>query len=74
MDHGRLKKQNQVLQDKMLNQFIKGIVWRAVRKSKAVYQNKNWDLVDIAKENNAALDEIKDEELPAEFKGKSKQR
>lgn len=70
---GRSKKENQLLQDDNAKSIHKGnYTERAVSKSKAAYKNKNWDLVDLNKEDNAALDKIKEEDLPAEFKGKSK--
>jgi hypothetical protein len=46
---------------------------RAVSKSKTVYKNESWDLVDKAKTNAKALDNLKKEELPAELKNKSKE-
>jgi hypothetical protein len=46
---------------------------RAVSKSKTVYKNESWDLVDKAKTDAKALDNLKKEELPAELKNKSKE-
>lgn len=46
---------------------------RAVSKSKAVYNNASWDLVDSYKENEQAIDKLKQEELPEEYKGKTKE-
>lgn len=46
---------------------------RAVSKSKTVYKNDSWDLVDKAKNDSKALDNLKKEELPAELKNKSKE-
>ncbi|RXR34148.1 hypothetical protein EQG68_03685 [Flavobacterium piscinae] len=46
---------------------------RAVSKSKAVYKNDSWDLVDKAKNDSKALDNLKKEELPSELKNKSKE-
>ncbi|MGZ5191288.1 MAG: hypothetical protein ACXWCZ_09735, partial [Flavisolibacter sp.] len=46
---------------------------RIVTKSKAVYKNDSWDLVDNIKENESNLDKLKTEDLPAEYKGKSKE-
>lgn len=45
---------------------------RAVSKSKQVYNNSSWDLVDKVKENKDALSEIKQSELPQELQNKSK--
>jgi hypothetical protein len=42
-----------------------------VTKSKAVYKNATWDLIDNVKENEANLDKIKKEDLPDEYKNKS---
>jgi F0F1-type ATP synthase membrane subunit b/b' len=44
-----------------------------VSKSKEVYKNDSWDLVDKAKKDSKALDNLKEEELPAELKNKSKE-
>ncbi len=40
-------------------------------KSKGVYKNESWDLVDRVKEDKTALKKIRKEELPAELKDKS---
>lgn len=70
---GRYKKENQLLQDNNAKSIHKGnYMERAVSKSKSAYKNNNWDLVDLHKEDNAALDKINEEDLPAELKGKSK--
>ena len=44
---------------------------RAVSKTKAVYNNSSWDLVDLAKNNAEALREIKQSDLPKELQNKS---
>ena len=46
---------------------------RAVSKSKAVYNNASWDLVDSYKDNEQSIDKLKEEDLPEEFKNKSKE-
>lgn len=46
---------------------------RSVSKSKEVYKNESWDLVDKAKKDSKVLDEIKKEELPKELQGKTKE-
>jgi hypothetical protein len=46
---------------------------RSVSKSKDVYKNESWDLVDKAKKDAKVLEEIKKEELPKELQGKSKE-
>ncbi|NDV94368.1 VWA domain-containing protein [Dysgonomonas sp. 521] len=45
---------------------------RAVSKSKQVYNNSAWDLVDKVKEDSNALNEIEQSELPQELQNKSK--
>ncbi len=44
---------------------------RAVSKSREGYKNENWDLVDKSKSDSTAVFKLKDEELPAELKGKT---
>lgn len=46
---------------------------RSVSKSKEVYKNESWDLVDKAKKDTNVLEEIKKEELPKELQGKTKE-
>lgn len=45
---------------------------RAVSKSKKVYNNSSWDLVDKVKEDRNALNDIKQSELPKDLQNKSK--
>lgn len=76
MPYGSLgvsKKANQVMQDQNAGTINKANkMERAVSKSKTVYKNQNWDLVDLMKEDSVAFERVKAEELPAELKGKSK--
>ena len=44
---------------------------RAVSKASRMYDNSGWDLVDGSKKGAVKLEELKDEDLPAELKGKS---
>jgi hypothetical protein len=44
---------------------------RAQLKSKKSYDNANWDLVDAMDKKPQALEQAKDEELPAELRGKT---
>jgi len=45
---------------------------RAVAKSKShVYNNSTWDIVDADRDGTINVEELKEEELPDEFKGKS---
>lgn len=69
---GYEKQANQVTQDKNAASISKAnSAERIVSKSKSVYKNSSWDLVDMAKDDAAALDKIKKEELPVELQDKS---
>jgi transketolase len=46
---------------------------RAVSKSQTNYKNSEWDMVDAVEEGKIDLDSLKDNELPAELKGKNKE-
>ncbi len=66
------KKLNQAAQDKnAATVSSSNYAERVVSKSKAVYKNDSWDLVDKAKTDSKALAKVKKEELPAELKDKS---
>lgn len=70
--YGETKKMNQAVQDKNAESISGAIsTERAVSKSKAVYTNTDWDLIDRVKNDKDALTKIKKEELPEELKGKS---
>jgi von Willebrand factor type A domain len=70
---GREKKMNQEAQDSNARGVSSAnYTERAVSKSKAAYKNDSWDLVDKAKTDDKAIDNLKEEELPAELKNKSK--
>jgi hypothetical protein len=47
-------------------------VSRAVSKSSHLYKNDSWDLVDAEKEKSFKYEDLKEKDLPAELKGKSK--
>lgn len=68
------KKRSQEVQDANA-QSISGANYaeRSVSKSKEVYKNDSWDLVDKAKKDDKAIEKLKPEELPAELKNKSKE-
>ncbi|MFD1602062.1 VWA domain-containing protein [Flavobacterium artemisiae] len=69
---GAEKKMNQVIQDQNAKKVSNAnYTNRAVSKSKAVYKNESWDLVDKAKQDPNAIAKMRKEELPAEFKDKS---
>ncbi|MCD6020234.1 MAG: hypothetical protein K0S53_3355 [Bacteroidetes bacterium] len=71
---GVQKKQAQATQDANASSISQAnSTERIVTKSKAVYKNDSWDLVDNIKENENNLDKLKTEDLPAEYKGKSKE-
>jgi len=44
---------------------------RSIAKSKGMYFNGSWDLVDGVNSGTVKLEELKDEQLPDEFKGKT---
>lgn len=70
---GSRKKENQVLQDNNAQSIHRGnYAERIVSKSKSAYKNKTWDMVDLAKEDSTAITKMKAEDLPEEFKGKTK--
>jgi hypothetical protein len=65
---GYEKKMNQTTQDQNAKKVsVSNYTERAVSKSKAVYKNESWDLVDKVKDDAAAISKIKKEELPAEL-------
>ncbi|MFZ9954865.1 MAG: vWA domain-containing protein [Flavobacteriales bacterium] len=67
--HGAAKKQMQVLQDANANSYgLANKAERAVSKSKSVYKNSSWDLVDAVKYDSVHVESIKDEELSTEMK------
>lgn len=72
---GRAKKEAQVTQDNNAASYGQSnVVERAVSKSSKVYDNKSWDLVDAAKDNDKAIAEADEETLPAEMKGMNTQQ
>lgn len=69
---GKQRKINQVVQDRNASTISSAnFAERAVSKSRAVYKNTSWDLVDKMKEDKNVLSSIKKEELPEELKNKS---
>lgn len=72
---GYEKKAMQLQQDANAESVsVSNKVERAVSKSKkSAYNNATWDLVDRAEKDKNYISTIKDEELPSEFKGKSKE-
>jgi hypothetical protein len=68
---GEEAKMRQEAQDKNASAFAGSAPTRAVSKASRLYDNSGWDLVDGTKKGAVKLDELKEEELPAELKGKS---
>ncbi|CAM3576183.1 hypothetical protein FSS13T_06510 [Flavobacterium saliperosum S13] len=69
---GHSKKMNQETQDRNAQGVsAANYAERAVSKSKAVYKNESWDLVDKLKEDKEAVTKLKKEELPKELQNKS---
>lgn len=68
------KKRMQVMQDKNAASMSKAnAVERSVAKTKSqAYRNESWDMVDKAESDKEFLGKVKENELPAELKGKSK--
>jgi len=68
-------KTKQIAQDKNAEvQSAANAVERTVAKSKKnAYNNEHWDLVDRAEKDANFITTVKEDELPAEFKGKSKE-
>ncbi len=70
---GYEKKMNQETQDRNAQGVsAANYAERAVSKSKAVYKNESWDLVDKMKEDKEVVSKLKKEELPKELQNKSK--
>ncbi|WP_336703282.1 vWA domain-containing protein [Chryseobacterium indologenes] len=74
-NHGSEYRLKQITQDKNAEaQSASNLVERTVAKSKKnAYKNDHWDLVDKAEKDAGFIDNVKESELPAELKGKSKE-
>ena len=71
---GESKKRNQMAQDKNAESVsYANKTERAISKSKKVYTNTNWDLIDKVKEDKDVLTKLKIEELPKEYQNKTKE-
>jgi hypothetical protein len=71
-NYGREKKELQAEQDaNSMGLSNEVMVQRSVTKSGSQYKNSSWDLVDAKKSGTIKLEELKDEELPAEMKNMS---
>ena len=72
---GNSKKENQTKQDFNAATYGKGnTVERTISKSTSAYSNSSWDLVDAAKDNEAAIEKAPVETLPAEMKSMTVQQ
>lgn len=72
--YGIQKKAEQENQDKNAKGYSSAVESeRAISKSKVNYSNESWDLVDAYKKDKNQLDSLKDEQLPLEFKNKTKE-
>jgi len=70
---GEAQKQNQIKQDENAKSVsAENYAERAVSKTKKVYNNSSWDLVDKVSQDEKVLDEIKKSELSEELQTKSK--
>lgn len=72
---GEMKKMNQVRQDANASSISQSNqVERTISKSKSsAYKNSSWDIVDKMADDKTFLENAKEEELPNELKGKSKE-
>lgn len=69
---GEMKKANQAAQDNNAGAY--GAANKAERiasKTSSFYSNESWDLVDASKKKDFDVKKIKEDELPAQLKGKS---
>lgn len=73
---GESKKMNQITQDKNAASYgTANMSTRvAVKTGKTVYKNESWDLVDASKTKNFSVTKLKEEELPKELRGKTKEQ
>lgn len=69
---GREKVALQAEQDNNASSYSKAnAVKRTVSKSSHLYKNKTWDLVDAEAQDEVVIEDLKDDALPEELKGKS---
>lgn len=69
---GRQKKAIQAEQDSNAGNYSKAnAVSRTVSKSSHLYKNESWDLVDAEALDEVVIEQLKDDVLPVELKGKS---
>ena len=71
-ESGKYRAQKQTEEDSNAGKKGAGVASeRAESKAKSNYKNSSWDLVDAKKENTLKLEELKDEDLPDDLKGKT---
>ncbi|MEL0455690.1 VWA domain-containing protein [Flavobacteriaceae bacterium SZ-1-7] len=71
---GKEKMEMQAEQDMNAGTYSKAnAVKRTVSKSSHLYKNKTWDLVDAVEEKEVIIEDIDEEALPSELKGKTKE-
>ncbi|UII80832.1 VWA domain-containing protein [Flagellimonas sp. CMM7] len=69
---GREKKMMQEIQDSNAVEMEPAVaVKRSISKSSRLYKNSKWDLVDAVEDSETVLEELDDEDLPTELKGKT---
>ena len=71
--HGEKRIAAQKIQDQNASSISSSNqVSRAVSKSKEMYKNEEWDLVDLYTSDKKAIDKLQESEIPQEYKGKTK--
>lgn len=69
---GGMKKAAQAREDgNAMSESINVAADRASVKSKTVYSNSSWDIIDAVEKGDININELSEEELPKEFKGKT---
>ncbi|MBE2212548.1 MAG: VWA domain-containing protein [Opitutaceae bacterium] len=69
---GSRRREMQVAQDRNAAAAAPSVAAeRAATKASSVYRNSSWDLVDAVKDGGVELEEMKEEDLPEQLKGKS---
>lgn len=71
-NQGRMKKEMQAMQDSNAeSQSMSSKADRVAAKASSNYSNATWDIVDAVEEKEVDITKLKDEDLPAELKGKT---
>ncbi len=73
--YGSAGRENKMMQGSVDSQNLSfsktNAVERSIVKSKSAYTNASWDLIDGDKDGKIKIGELKEEDLPEEFKGKT---